>query len=506
LSVFGSLSPPCWLAGSSGVEPNPCCTAINRCLSPAVNDGSDFHLGDTMRLVPTLLAALALATTASAQDLRPDQQKFRALYKELVETNTTLSVGSCTLAAERMAAHLKTAGYPDSAITLFSVPEHPKDGGLVAILPGADPTAKAVLLLAHLDVVEAKRADWERDPFTLIEENGFFYARGASDDKAMAAVFTDAMARLKTEPKLKHTIKLALTCGEETSGAFNGAQWLSENRRQLIDAGFALNEGGGGRIDKDGRPVMLAMQVAEKTRNPGGHSSMPRPDNAIYELATALGRIQTYKFPIHLNQTTTVFFKETAKLSTIPQSLSQAMSAIAENPQNKLADTVLSRDPMFNSTLRTTCVATLIEGGHAQNALPQRATADVNCRIAPGETIEETRAALDRIVDDPGVTISAKAARGPIGKPAPLAPAIFDPATKLAAEMYPGLPIIPNMSTGASDSIYLSASGIPSYGVPGILYEADGGGIHGLNEHMRVSSLYKGRDYLYQLIKLYGSE
>ncbi len=460
------------------------------------------------------VALLLSPIAARAQTpLRPDQQTFRALYKELVETNTTLSSGSCTLAAARMGAHLKAAGYPDSDITYFSVPEHPKDGGLVAVLPGADPKAKAVLLLAHLDVVEAKREDWERDPFTLIEENGFFYARGASDDKAMASVFTDTMVRLKHEPPLKHTLKLALTCGEETSGAFNGAQWLSENRRALIDAGFALNEGGGGRIDKDGRPVMLAVQVAEKTaqdyiletRNPGGHSSMPRPDNAIDELATALLKVQAHKFPIHLNETTKVFFEKTSALPSIPQSLGQAMSAIAADPQNKLADTVLSRDPMFNSTLRTTCVATLIEGGHAQNALPQRATADVNCRIAPGETIEQTRDALASIVDDPGVSVTAKAARGPIGKPAPLDPTIFKPAEALGAEMYPGLPIIPNMSTGASDSIYMSAVGIPSYGVPGILYEADGGGIHGLNEHMRVSSLYKGRDYLYRLIKLYAA-
>jgi acetylornithine deacetylase/succinyl-diaminopimelate desuccinylase-like protein len=472
-----------------------------------MNAGRNLHLG-------LIAGALLIAPAASAQEApRPDQQAFRALYKELVETNTTLSVGSCTLAAQRMGAHLKAAGYPDADITYFSVPEHPKDGGLVAILPGTDPKAKAVLLLAHLDVVEAKREDWDRDPFTLIEENGFFYARGASDDKAMASIFTDTMARLKGEPRLKRTLKLALTCGEETAGAFNGAQWLSENRRALIDAGFALNEGGGGRLDKDGHPIMLAMQVAEKTaqdyiletRNPGGHSSMPRPDNAIYELAAALGKVQAYKFPIHLNETTTAFFQKMSQLPSLPQSQREAMAAIAADPTNKLADTVLSREPVFNSTLRTTCVATLIEGGHAQNALPQRAWADVNCRIVPGETIEGTRETLGQIVDDPGVSITTKAWRGPIGKPAPLDPAVFGPAETLAAEMYPGLPIIPNMSTGASDSIYLSAVGIPSYGAPGILYEADGGGIHGLNEHIRVSSLYKGRDYLYRLVKLYAA-
>ena len=467
-----------------------------------------------MKAIAAAVSALVLAGAgaASAQSLRPDQQSFRALYKELVETNTTLSAGDCTLAAQRMAAHLKSAGYADSDLTIFTAPDHPKEGGLVAVLPGSDPKAKALLLLAHVDVVEARREDWTRDPFTLIEENGFFYARGAADDKAMAAIFTDAMVRLKAEPKPKRTVKLALTCGEETNGAFNGAEWLSHNKRDLIDAGFALNEGGGGRIGPDGKPILLAMQVAEKTsqdywmetRNPGGHSSVPRPDNAIYELATALGRVQAYKFPVHLNATTTAFFGQTAKLSTVPQSLAQAMTAIAKNPDDKLAEAALSRDPTFNSTMRTTCVATQLEGGHAQNALPQRARANINCRIAPGETVEGVRDVLAQIAADPGVTVTAKARRGPVGKPGTLDPALFKPAEALAAEMYPGLPIIPLMSTGATDSIFLSAAGIPSYGAPGILYEADGGGVHGLNEHMRASSLYKGRDYLYRLVKAYA--
>jgi acetylornithine deacetylase/succinyl-diaminopimelate desuccinylase-like protein len=464
-----------------------------------------------MRRTVNLACALALfSATAAAQSLSPDEANFRALYKELVETNTTLSVGSCTLAAERMAARLKAAGYTDDEITLFSVPEHPKDGGLVAVLNGKDPKKPALLLLAHLDVVEAKREDWVRDPFTLIEENGFFYARGASDDKAMASVFTDTMIRLHAEPRLKRTVKLALTCGEETTGAFNGADWLAHNKRDLIDAGFALNEGGGGRLDPNGRPLALSVQVAEKTsedytleaRNPGGHSSMPRPDNAIYELVAALTKVQQYQFPVHLNPTTKAYFEQQAKI--VPPSLGQAMQAIAANADDKLAERLLSRDPMTNATLRTTCVATLIEGGHAQNALPQRARANVNCRILPGETIDQTRDKLTEVIGDPGVTVTEKAARGPIGKPAPLDPAVFEPARKLAAEMYPGLPIIPNMSTGASDSIYLSAVGIPSYGAPGILYEYDGGGIHGLNEHIRVSSLMKGRAYLYRLIKLYA--
>ena len=449
------------------------------------------------------------AQQRAAAPLRPDQTRFLALYKELVETNTTLSSGSCTLAAERMAAHLKAAGYPDSDLTLFSAPDHPKEGGLVAVLPGTDPAAKPILLLAHLDVVEARREDWTRDPFTFIQENGFFYARGVSDDKAQASIWTDAMVRLRGEARPRRTVKMALTCGEETTGAFNGAQWLARNRRQLIDAEFALNEGGGGRLDPSGKPLALGMQVSEKVyqdftleaTNPGGHSSMPRPDNAIYQVAQALGRVQAYKFPVMVDDTTRAFWRGTARI--VP-SMAAAMNAIAANPQDAQAEAVLSRDPTFNSTLRTTCVATLIEGGHAQNALPQRARANVNCRIFPGTPIAAVQAKLTDLVAGTGVTVTPKAADKPIGHPAPLRAAIVEPATRLGAEMYPGLPLIPTMSTGASDSIYLAAAGIPSYGVPGILYESDGGGIHGLNEHIRAKSIYDGRDYMYRLVRLYA--
>ena len=460
------------------------------------------------RTLAALLATATLATPAFAQQ-RPDQQQFRALYKELVETNTTLSAGSCTLAAERMAAHLRAAGYTDADLTLFSTPEHPKDGGLVAVLPGTDPKAKAILLLAHIDVVEARREDWTRDPFTFIEENDSFYGRGVSDDKAMAAIFTDTMVRLHAEKRPRRTVKLALTCGEETTGAFNGADWLAKNKRDLIDARFALNEGGGGRLDAQGKPLALALQVSEKVyqdftleaTNPGGHSSMPRPDNAIYQVAAALAKVQAYKFPVTISDTTRAFWLGTAKI--VPQ-MAAAMTAIASNPQDAAAEAVLSKDPLFNSTLRTTCVATLIEGGHAQNALPQRARANVNCRIFPGTPIEQVQATLQQVVADPGVTVTPKVAHGPTPSATPLDPAVLAPAETLAKTMYPGLPVIPTMSTGASDSIYLAAVGIPSYGVPGILHESDGGGIHGLNEHIRVSAVYQGRDYLHRLVRVYA--
>lgn len=288
------------------------------------------------------------------------------------------------------------------------------------------------------------------------------------------------------------------------------AQWLSQNKRDLIDAQFALNEGGGGRIGADGKPLALAIQVSEKVyqdftveaTNPGGHSSMPRPDNAIYQLAAALARIQAYTFPVQVDATTRAFWTQTAKIAPAP--FGAAMTAIAANPNDAGAAALLSRDPLYNSTLRTTCVATLIEGGHAQNALPQRAHANVNCRIFPGTPINSVRQTLVRVIADAGVTVTPRPGDKPIGRPAALDPAVLRPAEKLGAEMYPGLPLIPVMSTGASDSIYLAAAGIPSYGVPGILYESDGDGIHGLNEHIRVKSVYDGRDYLHRLIRTYA--
>ena len=457
------------------------------------------------------LAALGSPSVAASDRSSAGEPAFRALYKELVETNTTLSSGSCTLAAERVATRLRAAGYTDAELTPFAVPEHPKDGGLVAVLPGTDAKAKAILLLAHIDVVEAKAEDWTRDPFKLVEENGFFYARGASDDKAMAAIFADTMIRLRAGPRPRRTVKLALTCGEETTDAFNGADWLAQNRRQLIDAAFALNEGGGGRLDAQGRPFALSLQVSEKTaqnytletHNAGGHSSLPRPDNAIYQLAGAIDRIAAYRFPVHLDATTRAFFTRTARIA--PTETAAAMTAIVANPDDKAADAVLSRDPLYNSTLRTTCVVTLLDAGHAENALPQHARANVNCRIFPGETVDGTAQALGRIVADPGVVVTTKPQRGPASKAAVLDPAVLGPAETLTARRYPGLPLIPMMSTGATDSIYLAAVGIPSYGVPGILREPDGGGIHGLNEHIRVKSLLDGRDYLYDLIRMYAA-
>ncbi len=463
-------------------------------------------------LISAVVLTAAMCQPASAQ-IRPDQESFRALYKELVETNTTLSTGSCTLAAERMAARMKAAGFSDADLTLFSIAEKPKEGGLVAVYPGTSKKAKPILLLAHIDVVEANRADWTRDPFTLIEEDGYFYARGTADDKSQAAIWTDTLIRYRQEGfKPKRTIKMALTCGEEGVIAFNGAEWLTQNRRELIDAEYALNEGGGGRIGPDGKRELLAMQVGEKTvqnfvleaTNPGGHSSIPRPDNAIYALAAAVSKVGKHEFPVQFNDTTRNFFTRLAP--TVPVVVGNAITMLLADPGDSRANAIVSADPTLHSTLRTTCVATMLEAGHAMNALPQRARAIVNCRMFPGSTVEDVQAALAGAISDPQVKITTVLPLSPYSPSPPLSPKLLGPAEKLGAEMFPGVPMLPIMSTGATDGIYLAGVGIPTYGVPGIFYESDGGGIHGLNERIRVRSLYDGRDYLFRLVKLYANQ
>ncbi len=460
---------------------------------------------------PVVIAALLLAAPAAAADLRPDQAAFRALYKELVETNTTVTTGSCTLAAERMAARLKAAGYADSQITLFSVPESPRDGGLVAVLPGTDPKAPAILLLSHLDVVEAKREDWTRDPFTLVEENGYFYGRGTSDDKSHGAIFTDTMIRMRAAgTKLRRTLKLALTCGEETGEVFNGAEWLVKNHKDWIDAEFALNEGSVGIRDKDGKPVSFGMQAGEKVyqdfrleaTNPGGHSSRPRPDNAIYSLAAALTSVGKYEFPVQLSDTTRAYFTETAELTG--GETGAAMLKLVANPADADANAIVSKDPTYHSMLRTTCVATRLDGGHANNALPQRAGANVNCRMFPGDPIENVRAQLARAIADPSISVKPTGDISPTPPPPPLTPLVYGTAKAIAAKHFPGVPMLPAMTTGATDGRFLNAGGIPTYGVPGRFSDPDGNGVHGLNERKSVAGLYAERDYLFDLITAYA--
>jgi acetylornithine deacetylase/succinyl-diaminopimelate desuccinylase-like protein len=308
----------------------------------------------------------------------------------------------------------------------------------------------------------------------------------------------------------KRTIKLALTCGEETTYAFNGAQWLANNRPELISAAFALNEGGGGRTDGHGKLIVESMQVGEKaaqnylieTVNAGGHSSIPIRDNAIYQLADALAKVRDYEFPVKFTDTTRVFFAKAGAARN--DETGRAMVALSKDPNDAAAEAIVSKDRSYHSMLRTTCVATLLEGGHANNALPQHAQANINCRIFPGETVEQTMATLASVIGDPGVKISVLQPVRPVAMPPPLDPKIIGPAEKLVAKYFPGVPLIPSMSTGATDGIFLEAIGIPTYGVPGGWGDPDGNGVHGLNERRSERSLFIGRDFLYDLVKAYA--
>ncbi len=467
-----------------------------------------------------LALGLAITTTAALAQpapLSPDKAEFRSLYKELVETDTSITTGSCTVAAERMAMRLKAAGFSDEQLYLFAVPEKRQEGGLVATWPGTSKSVKPLLLVAHLDVVAARREDWVRDPYTLIEEDGYFYGRGAVDAKALAAVWTDLLVRYaKAGKRLKRTVKLALTCGEETNGAFNGVEWLAANKRDLIDAEFALNEGGEGRsngtpIAKGGKVVGQAMQVGEKTfanyeletRNPGGHSSVPRPDNAIYQLNAALQKLEAHRFPVEFTDTTRTYFQLSGAGRN--DAIGRAMIALAANPADKEAEALANTVPFLHSNLRTTCVATMLEAGHARNALPQRAKANINCRIFPGHSVEAIRQELARIIADPGVTVTALAPLRPSPPNPPLDPKVMDPARKLVAKYFPGVPLVPMMQNGYTDATFLGAVGIPTYGVPGMWLDPDGNGVHGLNERIEVASLYTGRDFLTELVEAYGN-
>ncbi|MFM2257052.1 MAG: hypothetical protein RIQ28_899, partial [Pseudomonadota bacterium] len=321
-------------------------------------------------------AAVVATANAQAQELRADQAEFRELYAELVNTNTAFSNGNCTIAAEQLAKRMWDAGYSKDDAKVIVVPGFEREGNLVAILQGTSKTLKPMLLLAHIDVVEARREDWTRDPFTLVEEDGFFYARGVADDKAQAAMWIDSLIRLKKEGyKPKRTIKLAATCGEESNAeALNGAEWLARNMPDSISAEFALNEGGGGRVDKNGNRQFLAMQVGEKatrtfdlqTTNPGGHSSVPRPDNAIYDLAEAVVAIKNLGFPVQLNATTRAFLQQYS--ATAPAAAQKAIADLLADESNVAAGGILSAEPAMNATLRTTCVTTMLEAGHAANA------------------------------------------------------------------------------------------------------------------------------------------
>ncbi len=460
-----------------------------------------------------LLFALAITTfggSAVAQDLAPDRARFRAIYEELVEIDSSPSTGSCTRAVNAMLVHLRNAGYAERDAQVIIPDGAPEDGNLVAVLRGS--SSRAVLLLAHIDVVDARREDWERDPFTLVEENGYFYARGSADDKAMAAVFLDLMVRLRQEGFRPHrTIKLALTCGEETSNRVNGVEYLLQHHRQRLQADFAINEGAGGILSAQGEPVALNIQAGEKVHqvmtltvtNPGGHSSRPVPENAIYRLSAALTRLSQYNFPIELTPVTRTFFERMAPI--VGGSTGEAMAAIARDPGDAAAAAALARDPSFNAIMRTTCVATQLEAGHAANALPQRAVATLSCRVLQGHSSEELQAELLRVIADEHVAVEIVRRRDG-SRPPRLTSQIMGPVERVAARMWPGTPIIPTMTPGATDGRFLNNAGIPTYGMSGMFSAPGESNAHGLNEKIRVRSLYEGRDFLEAIVREYARQ
>ena len=448
--------------------------------------------------------------TAASKEARAGETEFRELYRELIEINTTLSAGSCTEAASAMRARLLRAGFSESDAQVITAPERPKDGNLIAVLPGTDATLKPILLLAHIDVVEAKREDWKRDPFKLTEEDGYVYARGASDDKAMAAVFVDSMVRYKqSKYRPKRTLKLALTCGEETSQVWNGVSYLVEQHRDLIDAAFAINEGGGGRLDgASGKYLYNGVQAGEKlyqdftleTSNPGGHSARPTRSNAIYQMGQALAKIDAFEFPVEFNDTTRTYLTRFGEI-TGGQQGSDMQAAAKEDPD---AIERIKNDPSLNGMLHTTCVATMINGGHAPNALPQHVSANLNCRIFPGHAPEEIRQQLVRVIDDSNVKVSFRSPPEKAGAPPPLTREIMGPIETLTKDMFPGVPVVPAQASGATDGRFLTPVGIPTYGVSGIFSDGATTNAHGLDERLRLQSLLEGREFLYRLVKMYA--
>jgi acetylornithine deacetylase/succinyl-diaminopimelate desuccinylase-like protein len=461
--------------------------------------------------IPFLLLGIALAS-ANLHGQLDEQTKQYAhdVFKQLIEINTTDSVGNVTTAAEAMAQRFRDGGYPEKDLFIGGPNERKKN--LVVRLHGAG-KHKPVLLIGHLDVVEARREDWTTDPFQFVEKDGYFYGRGTQDMKDGDSVLVTTLVRMKKEGFVPdRDIILALTADEE-GGRFNGVDWLLSHHRDLVDAEFVLNHDGGGILANKGKPLLMNVDASEKkyadytltVTNPGGHSSIPVPDNAIYHLAAGLERLSRHQFPFELNNVTRAYYERMSKVETGQRAAD--MRAVLKQPPDQEAVARLSQDPIDNSTMHTTCVATRLNAGHANNALPQFAQATVNCRIEPGHSPEEIHTALERIVADPKIAVAYVGAIGgatgtqPSFAPPPLRPELFHTLDKVTAQMWPGLPIIPDMATGASDGIYTSAAGMPSYGISGEMVDRDDIRAHGKDERVPQASFYRAVDFYYRFLK-----
>jgi acetylornithine deacetylase/succinyl-diaminopimelate desuccinylase-like protein len=460
-----------------------------------------------------LLAGILLGINGAAAQTPAEYQRLaHDIFKQLIEINTTDSVGNVSSAAEAMAKRLREAGFDEKDMQIAGPRENKKN--LVVRYHGSA-ARKPVLFIGHLDVVEARREDWTVDPFVFLEKDGFFYGRGSEDMKSGDALLVTSFIRLKKEGYVPdRDLILALTADEE-GGTANGIDWLLATHRNWIDAEYCINLDGG-EFEKDkGKPLLAGLQASEKvyvdyqleSLNAGGHSSVPSPDNAIYHLAGALGRLQAFSFPLNVGETTRNYFLKTADLSS--GQTADNMRALAKEPPDPAAVLRLSQVPYFNSLLRTTCVATMLRAGHAPNALPQMARANVNCRIIPGEDPEEVRKTLESVAADPKVSVTivpVKTSDGSIVPqvgvpPSPLLPEVVQAEEKTVHSVWPGLPVVPTMSAGASDGRYLRIAGIPTYGIACMFFELDDNRAHGKDERIGVKDFYDGVEISYRLIR-----
>ena len=464
-----------------------------------------------------VVGALCLqgAWSAAAPGDPATRKMAHDIFKQLVEINTSDSVGSTTVAAQAMAQRLLDAGFPAADVTV--VGPNDRKGNLVARYRGKSGTKmQPVLIIGHLDVVEARREDWTTDPFQFVEQDGFFYGRGTQDMKVSDAIVVTDFILLKREGFVPdRDIILALTADEE-GGKSNGVDWLLKNRKDLIDAEFALNPDSGGMVTDHGKPQTMEFEATEKlygdfeltATNPGGHSSLPKPDNAIYHVVDALVKVQNNPFPFELNTVTREYFTQMASIET--GQTADDIHAILQPSPDAAAIERLSRDARYNSTLRTTCVATMMSAGHAPNALPQRAEANVNCRIFPGHSQEDIRLELVKLFADPGLSVQYKSDAGGITDhgsdrksitPPPLRADVMDSLRSVTGKLWPGAAVVPVMMTGASDSVYTMAAGMPSYGICGVAIDRDDVRMHGKDERVGVESYYTGVQFYHDFLK-----
>ena len=458
------------------------------------------------------IAVSQQSVKSDALQLNARQQTLRDIYKELIEINTTDSIGDTTKAAEAMAVRCRAAGFPEADVRVLVHPDNNRKGNLVVRYRSANASRKPLLLLAHIDVVEARKEDWSDnlDPFKLTERDGYFYGRGTGDDKAMAAIFVANLIEYKQKNvQFDRDIILALTADEE-GGDFNGPVYLLKNHRDLLDAEFGINEGGGGRHRK-GIKLFNGVQASEKVyqsfllevKNKGGHSSLPSKENAIYQLAAGLQRLSKFDFPVNLNEVTRDYFQKMSAIET-GQSATD-MNTVAAAGSDAEAVKRLSVSPYYNALMRTTCVATKLEGGHAENALPQTARATVNCRILPQENAKDVHRKLIEVLAESRITVTFIKEPKP-SPPSPLTPEVMRPIENITRSMWKDVPVVPIMGTGATDSLYFRQVNIPMYGVSGLFSDIDDNRAHGRDERLGVQEFYEGQEFLDKLVKSLAGE